>query len=248
MKNSLLSDFDIFANRLGLFYNKKERIGSYFGISLSIIYIVSSLALFVYYTIITIKRKILYVSDSVIYTHDIPYIDLNNSDLFYLAFGVKNKEWRFADEEIYTAKAFYFYNTKNSDGYFFTQEKKELKIEKCKVEKFWNNYQHYFAGQEFKNSYCIDKFDFALTGGLMYENYSYISIQIYPCVNTTENNNHCKSKDLIDNALRGGYFYILLKDIGLNPSNYTFPILPTIQNFYTLISKNFLKNIIFFMK
>ena len=32
----------------------------------------------------------------------------------------------------------------------------------------------------------------------------------------------------------------------LNPSNYTFPILSTIQNFYTAISKKFLKNIIFF--
>ena len=248
MKNSFLIDFDLFAKRLGLFYNKKERIGSYFGISLSIIYIVSSLLLFIYYTIITVKRKILYVSDSVIYPHGIPYIDLNNSDLFYLAFGIKNKEneTRFVDEEIYTAKAFYFYNTKNSDGYIFTQEKRELKIEKCKVAKFGINYQRFFAEQEFNNSYCIDKFDFALTGGLMYKNYSYIRIQIYPCVNTTENNNHCKPKNLIDNALRGGYFYVLLKDIGLNPSNYTFPILPTIQNFYTTISKKFLKDIIFF--
>ena len=248
MKNSFLVDFDFFAKRLSLFYNKKERIGSYFGISLTIIYIVSSLLLFAYYTNITIKRKIFNVSDSIIYPHGIPYIDLNNSDLFYFAFRIGNKEKssRFEDETIYTAKAFYYYTTKNSDGYFDIQEKRELKIEKCKVEKFGKNYQHFFTEQQFNNSYCIDKFDLALTGGFTYNNFSYISIEIYPCVNGTGNNNHCKPQNLIDNALVGGHFSILLKDIGLNPSNYTFPILPTVQDFYTTISKNIFRDIILF--
>lgn len=248
MKKSFLMDCDIFAKRLSLFYNKKERIGSYFGISLTIIYISSSIILFIYYSIITIKRKILHVNDSIIYPHDIPYIDLNNSDLFYLAFGVDNEEngSRFIDETIYTAKCFYFYNTKNSEGNFITQETRELKIEKCKVEKFGKNYEHFFTEQEINNSYCIDRFDLALTGGFIYNNFSFIRIQIYPCVNTTDNNNHCKPQNIIDNALIGGYFYILLKDIGLNPSNYTFPILPKIQDFYTIMSKKFFRDIIFF--
>ena len=33
-------DFDIFAKRLGLYYNGNERIGSFFGLSLTLIYII----------------------------------------------------------------------------------------------------------------------------------------------------------------------------------------------------------------
>lgn len=248
MKNSLLSDFDIFAKRLGLFYNSKERIGSFLGLILTFIYIVTSLLLFFYFTFITIQRRNFQVNDLVIYPQDIPQIDLNNSDLFYLAFGVKNKKnsTRFVDETIFTAKVLYFYDTKNEEGNFITQEKRELKIEKCKVEKFGKNYQNFFAEGEFNNSYCVNKFDLALVGGFIYTNFSYIRILIKPCVNKTENNYHCQPQNIIDNALTGGYFSILLKDIGLNPSNYSFPILPTIQNFYTTISKSFFRDVIFF--
>ena len=35
------SNFDIFAKRIGLYYKKKEKIGSAFGLTLSIIYILS---------------------------------------------------------------------------------------------------------------------------------------------------------------------------------------------------------------
>lgn len=246
-KFPILSDLDIFAIRLGLFYNNKEKIGSYLGIFLTIIYILSSLLLFIYYMIITLQRKNLQINDSKIYSNDTPYINLNNSELFYFAFGVENKSTssRFIDETIYTAKAIYFYYTKNTEGDFTIQEERELNIEKCKIEKFGKNYQHLLVG-EFNNSYCIDNFDIALIGGYIYSKFSYIRIKIYPCLNTTENNNHCKPQELIDTALAGGYFSILLEDIGLNPSNYTFPISPMIHDFYTTISKNFFRDIIFF--
>ena len=248
MKNfPILSDLDIFAIRLGLFYNSKEKIGSYLGIFLTIIYILSSLLLFIYYMVITLQRKNLQVNDSTIYSSDPPYINLNNSELFYFAFGVENKTTssRFIDETIYTAKVIYFNYTKNTEGDFIIQEERELKIGKCKIEKFGQNYQHLLEG-EFNNSYCVDNFDLSLMGGYIFNNFSYIRIQIYPCINKTENNNHCKPQKLIDNALAGGYFSILLKDIGLNPSNYTFPISPMIQDFYTTISKNFIRDIVIF--
>ena len=243
----LYSDLDIFAKRLGLYHNGKEKIGSFFGLSLTIIYITISLSIFIYHTVSTIKRDELQVHDSTEYSIGAPYIDLNNSNLFYFAFGVENafNASRFVDETIYTARAIYYYGEKNSGGAFETKEYRDLKIEKCKVNKFGKEYQHLFTAGEFDNSYCVENFDIALTGGFIYDKFSCIRIQIYPCVNKSQNNNHCKPQEEIDKVLAGGYFSVLLKDIGLNPTNYTNPILPTIQDFYTTISKDFFRDVIF---
>ena len=245
---SQIGDVDIFAKRLGLFYNGREKIGSPFGLALTIIYILASFFIFIYYTLSIIKKEELQVNDSTEYSSDVPYINLNNSDLFYFAFGVENAEnaSRFVDETIYRARAVYYYGKKNtSGGAFNTIEYRDLKIEKCKVEKFGKNYQHLFTEGEFDDSYCVSNFDLALTGGFIYDQFSCIRILIYPCHNTSSNNNHCKPQSEIDKVLAGGYFSILLKDIGLNPNNHSYPILPTIQDFYTTISKDFYKDVIF---
>ena len=243
-----IKDFDIFAKNLGLFYNGSEKIGSAFGLTLSIIYILASLFIFIYYTISILRKEDLQVNDSTEYSEDVPYINLNNSDLFYFAFGVENAEnaSRFVDETIYRARAVYYYGKKNtSGGAFNTIEYRDLNIEKCKVEKFGKDYQHLFTEGEFYDSYCVSNLDIALTGGFIYDKFSCIRILIYPCYNTSANHNHCKPQEEIDKVLAGGYFSVLLKDIGLNPNNRSYPILPTIQDFYTTISKDFYKDVIF---
>ena len=57
---------------------------------------------------------------------------------------------------------------------------------------------------------------------------AYIRLKIFPCVNTSENNNHCKSQEEIDYYLTSSYFSILIKDFGLNSSIYENPIIPTL--------------------
>ena len=54
------SDFDIFAKRLGLYHDWKQKVDTFFGFSLAIICIIISLLIFIYYTIstiTTIKRE-----------------------------------------------------------------------------------------------------------------------------------------------------------------------------------------------
>jgi hypothetical protein len=69
---------------------------------------------------------------------------------------------------------------------------------------------------------------------------SNIRIMIYPCRNSTKNNNRCKPQEVIDSYLNKGFFSILMKDIGLNPSNYSEPIVPTLQNLYTTLNQKFI--------
>ena len=246
--DSIILDADIYAKKLGVLYKNKEKISSCLGFFLSIIYIFISLGIFVFYTIQTLQRLDLTVNDSTIYSKEIPNIDLNNSDLLYFAFAVEKPITadRFIDETIYTVKAIFYDNVKNENGTFERIESRDLKVEKCKQEKFGEDYQYLFKEGEFNNSYCLSSLDFILTGGFIYDRLSFIGLEIFPCKNSTENNFHCKSQEIIDKFLGGGYFSILLKDIGLNPRNYSFPVLPTLQDIYTTISKQFYRDLILY--
>ena len=246
--NLTLFDVDIYAKKLGLFHKKKEKISSYFGFVLTLLYVTISLTIFIIYTVKTFKHADLQSNDSTIYSQEVPNINLNNSDLLYFAFAVEipSSAARFIDETIYTVKAVYYDSTKNEDGVFIEKELRELKVERCKQEKFGKNYQHLFTKGEFNNSYCISNFDCILHGGFIYDKLSLIRLDIFPCKNSSENNNHCKPQEIIDQYLAGGYFSLLLKDVGLNPSNYSFPILPTLQDIYTTISKQFFRDVIIY--
>ena len=200
MKNNFFSfiyDFDIFSKKIGLFYKNKDNISSYFGLILSVIYILSSLFVFVFSIIITYQKRDIQVIDSNVYSQDVPSIHLNNSDLFHFVLGVVNRnQSRFIDESIYSIKAIYFNQYKNPEGIFVSKEKRDLKIEKCQKDTIENNYKNLLTETDLNNSYCINNFDLTLTGGNMYNNFSYIEIQIYECENR-ENISNCKSQEIV---------------------------------------------------
>ena len=241
-----LLNYDIYSNRIGFFFNKREKIGSFFGLFLTLSYILISLILFFILLIRTIERKEIKVYDSTIFSQDIPIIDIN-PNLIYFAFGLEdpNTSNRFVDETIYYAKIVFFDRYK-IDGEFQTKNRIELDYEICKEENFGDNYKNLFMKGELNNSYCLKNFNLTLAGGYKYNRMSYFRIRIYPCKNKTENNNHCKPQETIDNYFKGGYFSILSKDIGLNPSNFSFPVLSTLQDLYTSIDKQIYRDYILY--
>ena len=230
-----LLGLDIYSRRIGFFYNNRERISSYCGLFLTFIYVVASIILFIYYMIITTQRKEIKVYDSSLYSKEMPIINISKN-YFYFAFGLENPKTlnRFVDESIYIPEVVYIDRAK-INGKFKTVNRINLSLEKCQEGIFGEDYQHLFVIGELANSYCLKDFNYNLTfqGGYKYEKMSYIRIKIFPCTNSTENNNKCKSQEEIDKYLTSGYFSILLKDIGLNPSNYSYPVIPTLQDLYT---------------
>ena len=226
-------DFDIYSKRISFFYNKRDKIGTFLGLILTFLYVIITLVLFFYYSIQTIRRIDVKSHESTYYSQEQLSININ-PDLFYIAFGLENPTSlsRFIDEEIYSPKV-YFIKQKKEDGVFITKHNVSLNIDKCDAHKFGDNYKNQFIYRELNNSYCLKNFNLTLLGGSNFEETSFIKIKIHPCVNTTENNNHCKPQDVIDSHLTSGYFSISIKDIGLNPLNYSFPIIPIIQNLKT---------------
>ena len=236
-------DFDIYSKSLGFFYKDKEKIGSLFGFILTIIYILISSFLFIFYTILTINKSDIKVHDSVLYQKEAPEMNVN-SDLFYFAFGVENNltgYTRFIDETIYFPKVFYVNKIKEGSTFKLLEER-PLNIERCISEKFGKDYQDLLVKDELNNSYCLSSFNLTLSGNFKYNKLSYIKINVYPCVNTTENNNHCKPKEVIDSFLSGTFISVLVKDIGLEPSNYSYPVVPQFQDLYVSIDKSYFRD------
>ena len=213
---------------------------------MTILFIFASLILFLYEIIKAIKRKELKVYDTNIYSQEMPIIDID-IDQFYFAFGLEypNTANRYIDESIYTVDITFLDRRKIKDE-FITVYQQKLEIEKCKVENFGKDYQNLFIKDELNNSYCLKNFNYSLTfaGSYKYDRITYIRILVYPCVNSSNNNFSCKPQEQIDSYFKSGYFSIVLKDFGLNPSNYSSPKVPTLQDLYTTIDKRFSKNYI----
>ena len=239
-------DFDLYSRRISFFYKNKEKIGSTFGFILTLLYLFLSIILFSIYFINIINRKNLTASDSTIYPKNMPSININN-DSFNLAFGIEHPIYlnRFIDERIYYPKVFYIRKIKEN-GEYKIDFQKELNFERCKYDKLGKNNEYLFESNQLNNSYCLKDFNITLKGGFKYDEMSLIRINIYPCVNSTENNNHCKPQNIIDKSLSSTYFSILSKDIGLNPFNFSFPTVPIVQDLYTSIDKSILKEFIIY--
>ena len=88
-----------------------------------------------------------------------------------------------------------------------------LNVERCNVSKFGEKYESLLDQNELNNSYCLQNFNLSLSGGFKYDQFSYIRIKIQPCINSTQNNFHCKPQHIIDSYLSSAYFSMLIKDI-----------------------------------
>lgn len=238
-------DFDIYSKRISFFYKNKEKLGSTFGFILTILYAIASFIIFLNYLIKTIKREDVVLSDSIVYPTSIPSIDINNN-IFNLAFGLKNpiNLKRFIDESIYYPRVFYIEKIKKN-GEFEIISQKELNVELCQFNNIETEYQYLF--ENINNSYCLKNFNLTLRGGFKFNQMSYIRINIYPCVNTSDGN-HCKPQNIIDEYLSSTYFSVLTKDIGINPINFTYPTVPVAQDLYAIIDKNILNELIMYFR
>ena len=100
--NINFSYYDIYSKQIGFFFNKNDRIGTNFGLVLTIIYIFVSLLLLIIYSFYTIKRMNMKVYDSTTYPQDIPSLNISPKTL-YFAFGLQDPKTsnRFIDESIY---------------------------------------------------------------------------------------------------------------------------------------------------
>ena len=117
-------------------------------------------------------------------------------------------------------EAYFVSGHKEGNDWIFVP--KPLEVEVCKLEKFGKNYRDIFK-TKIDNLYCLKDMDVMMEGHTTYDVYSYFQITFYPCVNTTENNNKCKSPEEITAALGLSLVTVKIQDIELTPENYNSP-------------------------
>ena len=230
-------DLDIYSRRISFFYRGKEKISSKFGFFLTSLYIIISIVLFLNYFIRTISRENVTAADSTIFPDSLPSIEINQ-DIFNIAFGLEHPVTinRFIDETIYYPKATYIENVKQ-DGFFVNKIKQDIKLDKCGEIKSGNKFKSLLGKDDLNNSYCFIDYNFSLKGGYKYNEIGYIKINIFPCINSTDNNNHCQSKNIIDKFFENNHFSILASDTALIPNNFSNPGMSVLLNTYTSIDK-----------
>lgn len=251
MKNNFVTrifhQIDIFGKEPQFYYKRREKkksnIGSIFTILFATIYI----GLLIYKIIRMITKKDGVFTDSNINPEKPDSILLNN-EIFYLGFAIEDPITydTILDERIYYPRAFFKRGERAGEEWIW--EVKEVELERCKLEKFGSKYKEIFAKKHLNLHYCFKDMNYLLEGHFSYDLYSMLYISLYPCINTTENNNHCLPLEKIDYYLKGTFVTLEMEDILLSPNNYKSPIKGRTQDIYTTVGKKLFKELHIFYK
>ena len=97
-----------------------------------------------------------------------------------------------------------------------------------------SKYKEIYQEYDLENYYCLEDVNKTLIAYL-----NSFFIKIIPCKNNIDNNNHCKSKDIIDKTLSGSNFSFELADITLMPEDFKNPVIFIRNYYYTYLYKKF---------
>ena len=241
-KFRFLNEIDMFGKRIELYYKGRQKKTSHFGISLTLIYVSIFLCLFIYKLIRMIKRIDSIFYDTYAYNKEPPSIELSNEN-FYGGFALEDRYTydTFVDETIYYPKA--YFKIGEIKGNNWDWKVKELELERCKIEKFGSFHREIFQNKPLNTFYCFKVMNETLMGHFSYDIYSLFYISFFPCVNTTENKNHCKPLEEIDYYLSNTFLTIQVQDIEMTPQFYNSPYLARNKDIYTKVGKKLFQEI-----
>ena len=219
----ILKEIDFFGKSPEFYINGKPKKISYIGRIFTFIFIIIYIIIFVYKLYRMFRRVDITFYDSYSYADKLPSIQITNEN-FYLIFTLSDGDYQpFIDETIYHPVA-----------YFIDEEIEEIQLERCNLEKIGSKYRSFFNGYQLDNYYCLKNVNYT------FKSYSNsIKIKLFPCKNNTENNNHCKPKEIIDEYLNGRDFTVYFEDILITPLKYNSPVKESINQVFTTIYKTF---------
>ena len=241
-----LTELDFFSKQISMYNNQREKHPTCFGRIMTIIFIILYLSLFLLYLCkALLKSEGKYFETDTGY--EFPSIDLNN-EIFYPTFAIEDGITydEYIDETIYYPKV--HYTTSKREGNIWVWKTKEIEIEKCDLNKFGTRYKEIFSKKYIENLYCLKNVNFTLKGHSSYDDYSFFNISFYPCKNTTENNNHCKSISEIGKRIDGNFVSMYFETVSLTPEDYKEPTKPKATNVFTSIGKGFFREFYVYLK
>lgn len=156
--------------------------------------------------------------------------------MFALGMTYANKTY-FIDDRIVTINAQRITALRNGDG---SQELtvEDIEIEPCSRKNI-SVIPEYFKNMNLSTLLCMKNGTTYITGDWGQREYTYLHFGFSRCKNTTENNNHCLSKE--EASLEGGYISMYMSDNLIIPTNFSYPFISYGKNMYDTVSDNIYK-------
>ena len=237
-----LKNIDVFDKPINLYYKENQNYHTYLGCLMTIAYGLIYFLFFLYKVVNMLKRTDVIFYDTYAYINEPQVINITN-EVFYGGFALEDPSTYdpFIDETIYYPKA--YFKTAKRNGSNWDWEVKNLNLEICKLENFGSFFRDTFKSKDLNTLYCFKDIEQSLIGHFSYDYYSFFYISFFPCINTTENNNHCKPIEQIDYYLKSTFISFQIQDIELTPLNFSYPVMPRDQDVYTTVGKNLFQEI-----
>ena len=202
--------FDLFGKEPEFYIKGKPKHVTIIGRVFTYLYIAIYIVFVVYKLYRMYQRVDITFYDSLSNTDEVPSISITNNN-FSIIFTMQDDDGNpFINETIYRPEVYYY----DDDD-----EKVFIQLSRCTPEALKPKYLEQIPDLDVNNYYCLGEFDVALQP---YDNS--IIIDIYPCVNTTEDGQECQPKDVIEEALDNHVFFIYFEDVILTPTNFDNPI------------------------
>ena len=228
--------YDLFSKGISLYFRGSDYYSTLFGKIATFVYIMLYFILLVYYSLLGILKKKCNLSSQEAITEQLPNLTLNKNNL-YFTFSLEdpNTYDNFRDDEIYYTEAYYKHGKRVGSNWIW--EQKQLEVGPCEVEYFGEKYKELLKLKPYKSYTCIKNLTENLFGNFVYDDYSFIYIKFFPCINDTTH--HCKSQEIIDKYLNGTFVDFQMQSVLLNFENYKNPVIENFEDIYSTVGRGF---------
>ena len=231
---------DLFSKEVSLYFRGSGYYSTLFGKIATFGYITLYFILLVYYSLNgLLKKKASFNSEETI-TKQLPNLTLSKNNL-YFTYALEDPETydNIRDNEIYYTEAYYKHAKRIGENWIW--EEQQLEVGPCEVEYFGEKYQDLLRLKPYKSYTCIKNLTKNLFGHFVYDDYSFIIIQFFPCINDTTR--QCKPQDTIDRYLNGTFVDFQVQSILINFENYEDPVKENFEDVYTTVGRGFKREI-----
>ena len=228
-------DIDLFGSDVDIYYKGRPKRNSWIGRIFTVLYLGIYIFFFIFRVIRMANKEDVTFYDTYAFNGQPPSMKLTTetySSGFALIHPLTGQP--FIDPSIYKAKMTYLSGVKKGSSFVFN--KTNVPIEVCKINKFHPNYRDLFSKKDLGNLYCLNHIDYLLQGHRAYDVYSYLNIEFFPCVNTSENNNTCAPPDNITSVLTKFGVNFALQDVEITPEDYKNPTKPRLKDVSLTVS------------
>ena len=246
MKNlKTKTKYDLFSKEISLYFKGSGYFSTLFGKIATVIYITLYVTLLIYYSLLGIlKKKGTFTSEKAI-TEEIPNFNISKNNL-YFTYSLEDPETydNIRDDEIYYTEAYYKHGKRVGDNWVW--EQKKLEVGPCEVEYFGEKYKDLLKLKPYKTFTCVKEINEHLLGHFVYDEYSFIYVQIFPCVNDTTH--RCKPQEIIDKYMNGTFIDFQMQSVLIDMENYKVPIKENFENVYTTVGRGFKRELHIYFK